>query len=449
MPMDSSVSDLLEQLLAEHGRGLIGQPKRLEALLRDHCPQHRREVNLLLMALSEGVPQELLQTASIDTACERRLSFRLQTERALQPEAAVWAVRSWVECLQPSRSSATSVPAPPVPSPAPAPSPAPTVPAQPVAPLSRVAPALSVAPPGSGGPVSPPRPRWIGYALSAGLVALMVFIVFPRPQTIMTNRRNSSARSTNSVSVQPPATAQRGDTWTNPRDGAEMVYIPAGDFIMGSNNNDDEKPQHRVQLDSYWMYRHEVTVAQYRKFCQATGTSMPPAPSGGLQDKHPIVNVSWNDALAYCDWAGVELPTEAQWEGAARGTDGRTWPWGNKWDAKKCNTEENGPESTTPVGAYPEGVSPYGCLDMAGNVWEWCADWYAPNYYLSRRQARQGGGGKNAPQRNPSGPSTGQYRVLRGGGWFSNSGNARCANRDSLTPDFVVNFIGFRCARTL
>jgi len=191
-----------------------------------------------------------------------------------------------------------------------------------------------------------------------------------------------------------------------------------------------------VQLDSYWMYRHEVTVAQYRKFCQATGTSMPDAPPWGFQDTHPIVNVSWNDAQAYCDWAGVALPTEAQWEGAARGTDGRKWPWGIKWDAEKCNAYLNGPKTTTPVGAYPSGASPYGCLDMAGNVWEWCADWYDANYY------------KNAPQRNPSGSGTGQYRVLRGGSCYDNSDVARCAYRLRNNPDFVFSDLGFRCART-
>jgi len=302
-----------------------------------------------------------------------------------------------------------------------------------------------VAPAGSGRVTYQSRPDLIGFAAAAGVVAVMVFIAVrsvPGPQT--TNQTNSPAGGTNSTKIHPPTNAQRGDTWTNPRDGAKMVYIPAGEFIMGSNDSGrdqidggrDEKPQRRVYLDSYWLYQLEVTVAQYRKFCQATGTSMPSAPSWGFQDKHPIVNVSWNDAKAYCDWAGVELPTEAKWEMAARGTDGRKWPWGNEWDAKKCNTHENGPKTPTPVGAYPSGASPYNCLDMVGNVWEWCADWYDFNYY------------KNASQRNPTGPNTGQERVVRGGCWNSYSDVARCAFRAGRDPVNVYFNLGFRCAKT-
>jgi formylglycine-generating enzyme required for sulfatase activity len=216
----------------------------------------------------------------------------------------------------------------------------------------------------------------------------------------------------------PPTRAKRGDTWTNSLDGAVMLYIPAGEFTMGGNAYDDEKPQRKVHLDGYWIYKHEVTVAQYRKFSQATGRDMPQAPDRGWKDNYAIVNVSWEDARAYADWAGVALPTEAQWEKAARGTDGREYPWGNEWDASKC---ANSLSSTKPVGSYAGDLSPYGLHDMAGNVWEWCADWYDSSYYA------------DASKDNPTGPANGTARVLRGGSWDRGvTTDFRCANRGSF-----------------
>ncbi len=222
----------------------------------------------------------------------------------------------------------------------------------------------------------------------------------------------------------------------NPVDGAVMIYIPAGEFLMGSNDYDDEKPRRNVYLDGYWIYKYPVTVAQYRKFCQATGRQEPPPPDWGWKDDHPIVNVSWNDAVAYAKWARVRLPTEAEWEKAARGTDGRRFPWGNEWDAKKCNTWESGPRRTTAVGSYADGASPYGIQDMAGNVWEWCADWYDAHYY------------KSAPNRNPTGPDSGKYRVLRGGSWYYYVRNCRAALRSTVAPAVRLNNNGFRCVQS-
>jgi iron(II)-dependent oxidoreductase len=202
-----------------------------------------------------------------------------------------------------------------------------------------------------------------------------------------------------------------------------MVLIPAGKFLMGiteeqlaawlkahpnptRNLDTDELPQHSVQLDAYYMYKNDVTVAQYRIFCTATKRTMPDAPPWGWQDTHPIVNLRWEDAKAYADWAGVLLPTEAQWEKAARGSEGRIFPWGNVWDAAKCNNSVGAfdPDNhkTSSVGSFPAGASPYGCLDMEGNVWQWCSDWYAEDYY------------KKSPSRNPTGPITGTFHVLRG-----------------------------------
>jgi serine/threonine-protein kinase len=227
------------------------------------------------------------------------------------------------------------------------------------------------------------------------------------------------------------------ETRINSKDGATMIKIPAGEFLMGSNDgDDDEKPPHKVTLDGYWIYKYEVTVAQYRKFCNATGRQMPDAPSWGWKDNHPIVNVSWDDAEAYAQWAGVRLPTEAEWEKAARGTDGRKYPWGNEWDASKCNNYETGPNQTTPVGSYPQGVSPFGVHDMAGNVWEWCADWYDGNYYRS------------APSKNPTGPSSGNYRALRGGSWLYVDNDCRAAVRNDNAPAVRNSNDGFRCVQS-
>ena len=183
-----------------------------------------------------------------------------------------------------------------------------------------------------------------------------------------------------SLTVATSATTPGVITRSNPKDGAVMVYVPAGEFLMGSTDgkvNDNERPQHKVYLTGYWMYKCPVTVAQYRKYCHATGRQMPEQPVWS-QDDHPIVNVNWHDAADYAHWAGVALPTEAQWEKAARGTDGRVYPWGNDWDSAKCVNATGG---TKPVGSCSAGASPYGALDMAGNVWQWCADWYAADYY--------------------------------------------------------------------
>ena len=253
---------------------------------------------------------------------------------------------------------------------------------------------------------------------------------------------------------QPPAAAQLGDIWVNPKDGAEMVWVPAGKFIMGSTDEHFEtaKPQRKVYLDGYWIYKCEVTVAQYRNFCQETGREMPEAPAWGWQDDHPMVNMTWQNAVDYAKWASVSLPTEAQWEKAARGADGRAYPWGNVWDTTKCaNSEVKKLNSTQPVGRYAAGASPYGCLDMAGNASEWCADWYDPAYY------------KHAPTRNPAGPAEtvrfesflpGVFfsgaRVLRGGSWdLDLEVYFRCALRYYYAPKTNYDRHGFRCARTL
>lgn len=228
------------------------------------------------------------------------------------------------------------------------------------------------------------------------------------------------------------------ETRVNPKDGAEMALIPAGEFLMGDDDISDN-PRRAVRLSGYWMYKKPVTVGQYKKFCQDTARKMPDAPSFNpdwVKEDHPIVNVSWEDAQAYCTWAGTRLPTEAEWEKAARGTDGRKFPWGNEFDNSKLWSSVNEKRcGTVPAGTYADGVSPYGILDMAGNVWQWCADWYDTDYR------------RTAPATDPKDMCAGQYRVLRGGSWyFFNQGVFRSAYRERYTPDYKDNTYGFRCA---
>ena len=267
----------------------------------------------------------------------------------------------------------------------------------------------------------------------------------------------------------------------------ELVRIPAGEFLMGSTDADSqaqnhEKPQHKVTLDEYLIGKTEVTNAQFAAFVKATGYKTtaeqvgtgytlvatqwvdtkgadwqhPNGPTSNLsgKDNHPVVNVSWHDAVAFCAWASrvteqkVTLPTEAQWEKAARGTDGRIYPWGNEapngsllnyadqnlkvvWADKAQN---DGYETTAPVGNYPKGISPYGAYDMAGNVWEWTADLYSDTYYAS------------SPENNPQGPPTGSGRVVRGGGWYYLSNFVRTAFRFRIAPSFRHVYSGFRVA---
>ncbi len=224
------------------------------------------------------------------------------------------------------------------------------------------------------------------------------------------------------------------------KDGMEMVNIPAGEFIMGSpegEGSDDERPQHTVYLDEFWIDRTEVTNAQYRR-CVEVGVCTAP-PNGPFDDPakmdHPVVFVSWRDAKSYCGWVDGRLPTEAEWEKAARGVDGRIYPWGNDWDPRKLNSKEAGPGTTTSVGSYLAGASPYRALDMAGNVWEWAADWFDEATYTT------------TPRENPTGPGTGSVRVLRGGSWSVGWDLVRAANRGGSAPDGRGDEGGFRCAR--
>ncbi len=229
-----------------------------------------------------------------------------------------------------------------------------------------------------------------------------------------------------------------------------LILIPAGEFTMGSENRaPDEKPAHKVYLDAYYIGKYEVTNEEYYRFWKATGQHTPENFSdehgvGVWPDRvlkfprHPVVGVSWDDAIAYAESVGMRLPTEAEWEKAAHGPIGRLWPWGNslKPYANTWNGGDGYDNGIAPVGSYPDGKSYYGVMDMAGNVWEWTADWYSDAYYTY------------SPQRNPKGPDTGSWRVIRGGGWTDDINRCATTFRFQFYPSLKTSFIGFRLART-
>ena len=226
--------------------------------------------------------------------------------------------------------------------------------------------------------------------------------------------------------------------------GVTMRLVQAGVFTMGSKKGaPNEQPVHDVYLDSYYIDTYEVTNVLYQA-CADAGVCDPPKQSSSNTrskyygnpefDDYPVIYVNWQMAEAYCIWRGAELPTEAQWEKAARGTDGHTYPWGEGIDKTLANYNKY-MDDTTRVGSYKDGISPYGLYDMAGNVAEWVRDWYLVNYYLS------------SPLKNPFGPDTGQFHLLRGGSWDDDSDDVRSTYRDRNVPLYAMVQFGFRCAR--
>ena len=227
-----------------------------------------------------------------------------------------------------------------------------------------------------------------------------------------------------------------------------MVYVPAGEFLMGSDSTidsqayADELPQHKVYLDAFWIDQTEVTNAQYA-FCMKGGQCTLPAKTlsntrssyyeNNQYANYPVIYVDWNQALDYCVWAGGRLPSEAEWEKAARGIDGRIYPWGGATPEQSLLNYNQNKGDTTAVGSYPNGASLYGALDMAGNVWEWVNDWYSNSYY------------QNSPVKNPIGPDSGTSRVLRGGSWDRDARHVRSASRYGNYPNYWYNYLGFRC----
>lgn len=226
-----------------------------------------------------------------------------------------------------------------------------------------------------------------------------------------------------------------------------MVFIPEGYFPMGRNDGGaaDERPLHFVYTDAYYIDKFEVSNAQYQAFTDATGQPDPPfwGDDRFNAPNHPVVGISWTDAMAYARWKGGRLPTEAEWEKAARGIDGRLFPWGGKWDKGfffyfvNIYGEEDNFRYTAPVDYYESGSSPFGIFNMSGNVWEWCLDWYDKSYY------------RFSPERNPEGPQPGDMKVLRGGSWINNIDGTEITRRARNVPTARKDIYGFRLVRSV
>jgi eukaryotic-like serine/threonine-protein kinase len=317
---------------------------------------------------------------------------------------------------------------------------------------------------------APTEPAQSGAIVTATLISPVPItpIVTSAVQPTPTQPANIPLPATTIASA--PTCTEIGQTWLSPVDGVSLVCIPAGEFLMGAAANDpqardDEKPQHRVYLAAFWMDRTEVTNVNFAR-CMADGACRPqvyelsamtytPYAAHPDYQEFPALLYEADVAAAYCQWAGRRLPTEAEWEKAARGTDERSYPWGNDLDCTKANYYECKPPArpadvaaprcgnsahcpTTRVDDYLAGVSPYGVLNLAGNVWEWVADWYAPDYYA------------NSPSSNPTGPAEGDAKVRRGGGSKSLPQELRVTSRAGDSHyHYFDGQMGFRCAVSL
>ena len=342
--MDNRVIDILKTVIQQYGDGLLTDGKRCRALLQDHCAgANAREVKLLLLALEEGVANDLRSPplGLPATLLGARLVDRLIKERYLDKKAAVWTVHAWAEALGVALPTLSSKALP------------------------------SKTPPSANGVASRPLKQRAVPDTSADML-----------------------------------------TWKLASLRIELIPIPAGEFLYGEQKE-------RKSLPLYEIMKFPVTIAQYHKFCNETGRVIPPGHKWEWQSIHPVVNVTWYDASEFAEWAGLALPTEEEWEKAARGTDGREYPWGSPLDASRCCNSVGQPAGqTASVGSYPAGVSPYGVQDMAGNVWEWCDSWYSVNV----------------------------SRVLRGGCWNGDNPEFfRATCRNCRTPTFKCDYFGFRC----
>jgi formylglycine-generating enzyme required for sulfatase activity len=276
----------------------------------------------------------------------------------------------------------------------------------------------------------------------------------PTHTPTLTPTPTATATETPTATPSPTPTLEPGATRIRPEDGMTELYAPGGTFQMGTNPSadplveDDELPAHEVTLDAFWIDQTEVTNEQYNR-CVTAGLcaqSRLANNSSFNAPAQPVVGVTWLDAVTYCRWAGGQLPSEAQWEYAARGPENRIYPWGDLFNGglvnfcdANCSADwrnenfDDGFGLTAPVGSYPGGASWLGAFDMAGNVWEWTADWYDPDYY------------ENPETLNPTGPPTGAERVPRGGAWINIANGMRTADRHNVQPDSAQNEIGFRC----
>ena len=304
------------------------------------------------------------------------------------------------------------------------------------------------------------KPAWLPYGIGAGVI-LACAVIFWIGSLLWGEFGPSSSQPTPRAPVEGTATEQPatpeelsvGSTMVSEKDGMVLAYVPAGEFKMGSEDGaDNEKPVHTVYLDAFWIDQTEITNAMYAHCVQA-GACDPPSLTKSYTrdsyygnpefDNYPVIYVSWNDAIAYCNWAGRRLPIEAEWEKAAGWDEDqqaqRRYPWGETIDCALANYwGKDGAcvGDTTAVGSYENGASFYGAYDMAGNVWEWVADWYDSGYYAS------------SPSSNPTGPDSGSFQVLRGDSWSYFIDLARSALRSGSPPSSSSVNVGFRCSRS-
>jgi serine/threonine protein kinase len=285
----------------------------------------------------------------------------------------------------------------------------------------------------------PPPLRQFNPAIPRHVEAVLLKVLSKRPENryqTVSEFLQALANATRTMQDESAfASAEHVKTVIGP-DGKEYIHIPEGEFWMGSRH-DSDAPMRRIYLDGYYISRYPVTNAEYHTFVEATDYMAPEHWQDGIYPAwaadHPVTYVSWHDAVAYCRWARGRLPSEAEWEKAARGTDEREYPWGNKFDPSRCNSRESGIELTTAVGKFsPAGDSPHGVGDVAGNVWEWVLDWSAPGY------------GDSVNLRNPMGPATGKAKVIRGGSYLNGERLVTCHTRDHALPEVCAVNYGFR-----
>lgn len=281
---------------------------------------------------------------------------------------------------------------------------------------------------------------WVKLSVEQTMAAL-VPTATPEPTATLTPSPVPLMRST---PIPAPADLANYLPVYNPINFMELVYVPAGEFLMGSTKNEtnrdaNEEPQHQVFLDAFWISKTQVTNGMFTA-CVSTGTckysvgaSTNPNYFDPLYANHPVVYIAWDMAQIYCDWTGGRLPTEAEWEKAARGPNGAKYPWGEDQPREKFVNADNFIGNTTTAGLFPFGKSFYGALDMGGNVREWVSDWYDPNYY------------QNSPASNPQGPETGDTKVLKGASYLDPIRYTRPANRLSHEPASPGAVRGFRC----
>ncbi len=482
--MDDLPRQTLVRMIHQYGTGLVDDPRRLEEWLNDLCGERKREIRALLDAVRERVARDLRDAKGgmPPEVLAANLTRRLLDATPMSEEMARWAVESWAEALGITLPSVRGRVAAAIPAEV-----KPQVIARGAHLQTRKTP-----------PLAPRRNGLflVGLGLLVLLVAAMIALadrqgwlraaalvstdtatpevqntqtLAPATPTLVRTtppvtltaavaRTFTPTRSTSlpftatpasslAQSAMPPTCTVMGQKWVSPVDGMTLVCVPAGKFMMGAADSDlnalaDERPLHEVTLDAFWLDQTEVTNAMYAGCVVAKGCSAPSSSASETRPSYfgnsayanyPVIYVTWLQSKTYCEWAGRKLPTEAQWEKAARGTDGRIYPWGNQPAELSRVNHSKTLGDTTEVGKYPTGASPYGALEMAGNVMEWVADWYGP--YVSTAVT------------NPTGPTTGTQRVMRGGTWYGASAYVRATVRAKYEPGMLGSVDGFRCAR--